>query len=166
MINAGVWLGSLVFFTFVAGPAFFSPALKELLQHAYFPGAAAQVLLARYFHAQYVCAAIALLHLAAERLYSGKPIQRFHSILLLSLACLSLVSGLWMQPRLKELHRVKYRTTSTPVERLEAAKSFALWHGVSQGTNLIAIAGVLVYFLGTASPEILPRCLGGTKIRS
>ena len=166
VINAAVWLGSLVFFTFVAGPAFFSPEMKDLLKHAYFPGAAAQVVLARYFQMQYFCAAIALLHLAAEWLYTGKPVQRFPSFLLLSLAGLSLASGLWLQPRLNELHQVKYRTTSTPVQRLEAAKSFAVWHGVSQGTNLVAIAGVLVYFLGTASPEILPRALGGTKIRS
>ena len=30
-LNAAVWLGGAVFFTFVAGPAFFSPALEPIL---------------------------------------------------------------------------------------------------------------------------------------
>jgi hypothetical protein len=166
VINAAVWLGSAVFFAFVAGPAFFSPEMKELLKHAYFPGAVAQVLVGRYFALQYVCAGIALLHLVAEWLYAGKPLQRFQSLLLLTISCLSLAGGLWLQPQLKELHQIQYRVTSTSAQRRSAAKSFALWHGISQGTNLIMIAGVLVYFLGSASPEILPRFLGGNKIRS
>ena len=165
VINAAVWLGSAVCFTFVAGPAFFSSEMKELLKHAYFPGAVAQVVLGRYFVLQCVCAGIAVLHLVGEWLYSGKEVWRFHTVLLLSLACLSLAGGWWLQPRLKELHQVKYRVTSTPAQRLAAARSFDVWHGLSQGANLVMIAGVLVYFLGSASPEILPRFLGGNKIR-
>jgi hypothetical protein len=166
MINAAVWLGSTVFFTFVAGPAFFSEEMRELLKHAFFPGAAAQVLLSRYFVLQYVCAGVALLHLAAERVYSGKQVQRFHAFLLVGISCLSLAGGVWIQPHLREWHQVKYRATSTPAQRRSAAESFQLWHGVSQGANLFVIAGILVYFLGSASPENLPRFLGGTKIRS
>jgi uncharacterized membrane protein len=165
MINAAVWLGSAVFFAFVLGPAFFSPEMNELLKHAYFPGAAAQVVTARYSVLQYVCAGVAVLHLVGEWLYTGKRIQRFQAILLLSLGCLSLASGLWLQPQLKELHQIKYRVTSTPTQRLTAARSFKLWHGVSQGTNLFMITGVLVYFLGNASPDVLPRLLGVNRIR-
>jgi len=165
VINAAVWLGSAVFFTFVAGPAFFSPAMSEVLKQAYFAGAVAQVVLARYFDLQYVCAAVAWLHLVAQWLYTGKQIRRFQAILLLGLTCLSLAGGLWLQPHLKQLHQTKYRVTSSSTQRLSAARSFSLWHGLAQGTNLILIAGVLVYFLGNASPEILPRVLGGDKVR-
>src|SRR5678816_4102246 len=48
IINAAVWFGSIVFFTFAAGPAFFTDEMIRLLGKAH-AGAAAQLVVHRYF---------------------------------------------------------------------------------------------------------------------
>ncbi len=48
LTNAAVWFGAAVFFTFVGGPAFFSPEMKHLLPPPY-NGAAAELMIARVF---------------------------------------------------------------------------------------------------------------------
>ena len=58
LMNAAVWFGAAIFFTFGIGAAAFSPEMKELLgpkNSPYFSGAIAQILIARYFHLQLLC---------------------------------------------------------------------------------------------------------------
>ena len=69
-------------------------------------GWAAQAILARFFILQYCCGAVGLAHLALEWLYCGKPLLQRNLGILLVLAGLALAGGLWMQPKLKELHHI------------------------------------------------------------
>src|SRR6266436_1420387 len=71
LLNAAVWFGAAIFFTFAAGPAVFSQDMKDALRqnNPYFYGAIAQVLISRYFRLQLICGVIALLHLVMESLY-------------------------------------------------------------------------------------------------
>src|SRR5580765_3504068 len=87
IVNAAVWFGSIIFFTFAAGPAFFSDEMIHLLGRPH-AGAAAQVIVHRYFLVQQWCAAIAIAHLIAEWLYTGRP---FHRLILLLLMALFLI---------------------------------------------------------------------------
>ena len=80
LLNAAVWFGGAMFFTWVAAPAVFSPEMKDLLgpkNYPYYSGAVAQIVVARYFVLQYVCGAIALLHLFFEWMFLGKAVQKF-----------------------------------------------------------------------------------------
>jgi hypothetical protein len=82
ILNAAVWFGTAIFFSFGVGLAPFSQEMKNLLGQAnypYFSGAIAQILIARYLNFQVVCAAVAALHLAAEWLYLGKRPYKFQA---------------------------------------------------------------------------------------
>jgi hypothetical protein len=160
VVNAAIWFGAAIFFTFGAGPAFFSPEMKRLLPGPYH-GAAAILVIERYFIFQHVCGAIALVHMVTEVLYLGRPWPRLTAWVLSILFALGLFGGLWMQPKLKGLHLAKTDLThqgiaSTAESRAVADRSFRIWHGVSQMTNLLMIGGLLYYLwrVTAASPAL------------
>ncbi len=168
--NAAIWLGSAIFFTFCVAPAvFYSPELKELFGLAFREnaGAIAQVLLQYFFRMQYVCAGIAVAHLVAEYLYTRRPVGRLRLQLLGWVILLGLVGGLYLQPKLQQLHRIRSAVTSTPAQKEEARISFARWHGVSQVVNLVAMAGLLGYFWRLTNPPspTAPRFFSENKFK-
>lgn len=162
-MNAAIWFGGAVFFTFVAGPVFFSEETKKIIA-PYWAGAVAQLLLKKYFILHYCCAVVAFLHLFAEWLYSGRPFHRISVMVITSLLLLGLAGGVWLQPKLKELHRNKYWGTS-PAIKEQAAKSFGPWHGVAQTINLIMLGGLLFYLWRLTAPPPSTRFLGTPKFR-
>jgi len=161
VLNAAVWLGAAIFFTFAAAPAFFTEEIKSIkLLHPFWPGLMAQQVLGRYFYLQQICAVIAVVHLVAEWFYLGRPLQRFHVVLLGGLFFVSFAGGLWLQPKLHHLHLVKYSMNEQyqPVprsieERTAAVDSFKRWHRVAMATNLLALAGLIVYFWRVTHPS-------------
>jgi hypothetical protein len=157
--NAAIWFGSAIFFTFVVGPAFFSDAMMTLLGgenravgRAY-AGAAVQLVITRYFWLHHICGVIALLHLLAEFLYMGKPLQRLTLYLLLGMFALGMLGGFWFQPKLHQLHREMYSKTSTTEKVQQATKSFWAWHGWSRVLDLIITAGVAAYLWRVTTPS-------------
>ena len=146
VLNAAVWLGASVFFTFIAGPAFFSEDMLAVLGRPH-AGAAAQVVLARYFLVHEVCALLALTHLILEGLYLGRPIWRWTLALLAALLLLVCIGDYGIQPKLHSLHRAMYRPGAPAAVQQMAGRSFRGWHGVSQVLNLIVVAGVFGYYL-------------------
>src|SRR5690606_24060690 len=101
------WFGSVIFFTFAAGPAFFTDEMVRRLTKPY-AGAAAQLLVHRYFIVQEWCAAIAIAHLIAEWLYTGRPFHRLVLLLLMALFVIGLLGGYVLRPRMQELHLKRY----------------------------------------------------------
>ena len=144
ILNAAVWFGSIIFFTFAAGPAFFSDEMIHLLGKAY-AGAAAQVVIHRYFLMQQWCAGIAIAHLIAEWLYTGRPFHRLVLLLLMALFLMGLLGGYVLQPRMRDLHLRKYAAQTSPEVKASAGRSFSILHGTAQALNLLVIGGVLVY---------------------
>jgi hypothetical protein len=169
ILNAAVWLGGGIFFSVALAPAIFSKEMEGVLGHEYYPyfsGAIAQVLIARYFHLQLVCALVALIHFMAEWLYLGKSAQALWLGLVISLFSLGIVGGFWLQPRLKELHTIRY-AVNTPRETRDAAtQSFRTLHGASQGINLLMLCGLAVYFWHLANPPDPTRFLSAATFRS
>lgn len=167
-MNAAVWLGAAMFFTFGAGPAFFSPEMQALLDknYPYYSGGVAQIVIARYFHWQLACSLIALVHLVAEWLYLGRTPPKFTAALLGVILCLGLAGGFFLQPKLKSLHQIKYSPAATPAQRSEAASSFRGWHGASQAMNLFVLLGITIYCWRTANPSDPTRILPAAKFKS
>lgn len=168
-MNAAVWFGAAVFFTFAAGPAFFKPELKASLGEVW-PGVIAMMVVERYFVLQYICSILAIVHLFAEWLYLGKPLHRLTTSVLATLFVLAFAGGLWLQPRLKTLHEVKYGygrgAAASTAQRDQAGKRFRALHGVSQSLNLAALCGLAVYMWRVTSPPNGPRFVPAAKFRS
>lgn len=150
ILNAAIWCGASVFLL-LGLPAVFSEDLKKALGPMGPPGVgwAAELIIGRYFILQYCCGAIGLAHLVLEWLYSGKPLLQRNLAILVVLIGLALAGGLWMQPKLKDLHRTKY-FGATPAAREQADRTFKAWHGASECGNLIAISGLMVYLWRTS----------------
>ena len=175
VINAAVWLGAAVFFT-LGAPALFTTEAKAVLGETQ-AGIAAMMLLSRYFALQYWCGAIAVIHQLAEWVYLGRSLQRGTLGVLLAVYALALLGGLWLQPKLRELHEVKYgyqkveggyvRGSLPPKERQEvAAAAFRRWHGVSMVFNLFILGGLVFFTWRVTSPVALPRFVPTNKFRS
>lgn len=168
-MNAAVWFGAAVFFTFWSGSAPFSADMKTLLgarNYPYFSGAIAQILITRYFSLQIVCSVIAIVHLLAEWLYLGRFPQNSRLALLLGLCLAVMAGGFWLQPRMKALHATKYALNQPAQARESAARSFRAWHGVSMGVNLLVVAGLAVYLWRVANPSDETRFVSAVKFRS
>jgi hypothetical protein len=169
LANAAVWLGGAIFFTFVAGPAFFTEEMKQMIPPPY-NGAAAMLVIERFFIMQHWCGAIAIAHLVAEWLYAGKPLQKLTIYMLVGIVALNFLGAFWLQPYMKSLHAKKYASkyglTVSPVEVEKATRSFGAWHGVSQCFNLMIMAGLLVHFWRLSGQGGSPRPIPAPKFRS
>ena len=166
ILNAAVWLGTAVFFTFGAGFVPFSQEMRNLLganNFPYFSGAIAQILIARYYYFQAGCALVAVVHLLAEWLYLGKYPQKLQAGLLIGLAAAVLLGGSWFQPRLRALRAAQYGINTGPEIREAAARSFKAWHGVAQVVNLLVVGGVAVYLWRAANPFDQTRFVSAVK---
>ena len=98
------------------------------------------------------CAAIAIAHLIAEWLYTGRPFHRLILILLMGLFVIGILGGYVLQPRMHELHLRKYAVQTSPEVKQSASRSFAILHGTAQMLNLLVIGGVLVYLWHVTKP--------------
>jgi len=168
IVNAAVWLGGSVFFTFAAGQVAFSPGMKALLGEAnypYYSGAIAQLLIGKYFSLHVICGFIALGHLLTEKVYLGRPTRRGTLWLLLALLGFGLLGGWWLQPRMKELHLTKYALNLGQEERDKAASSFRLWHALSQVANVGVLIGLTVYTWQANHPPDPTRFVSPMKFR-
>lgn len=166
--NAAVWFGTAVFHTFFAAPAFSSDEMQAVLGAKNFPyygGVISQLLLARYFQVNLVCAVIALLHLLAERLYLGRAAKKIWTVVIVTLFWISLLGVFWLAPKLRELHQARYQVSTPPAQREAAARSFRLWYGVFQGLNFFILVGVGGSLWRATHPPDDLRFVGSTKFR-
>jgi Domain of unknown function (DUF4149) len=168
-MNAAVWFGGAVFFTFAAAPNFFSPEMLDLFggrDHPYaraWSGQAAQLVLRSYFHTSLVCALVAVAHFAVEWLYTGRRLGRLLAGLLAGMLVLTLLGGFWLQPKLKALHIERYGVRSTPEQKDAAIRSFKRWHGVSQGLNFLLLIGLAAHLWKVVNPPDSVRFVGATS---
>jgi hypothetical protein len=147
-VNAAIWLGAAIAFTFVAIPAVFSHEMKQLFQPDVesIYGRIAMVLFGRFFVLQYVCGLIAAVHALAGAVYLSRPLRSLTNYALLGLMGVALISGFWLQPKIRHLHGEKYDPRTTAVQKEDVIRSHKVYHGLSQVLNLVALAGLTVYF--------------------
>lgn len=171
VMNAAIWFGAVLFFTVGVLPALTAPALTDLFGGARNPlapayaGLALELLLERYHPLNYVCGGVAAAHLLIEWLYSGKPARAFMVYLVLTLLALGLLHGLVLQPKLNELHRIRYGRGPTPEQRAKAAKMFQVLHRAAGIMNYALAAGLFFYTWRVAIPGESARPASPRKIR-
>jgi hypothetical protein len=168
MLNAAIWLGAAIFCTLGVLPLVNSQKMMSLLGQAYFPymsGGIIRLIIVRLFYWQIACAVIAWLHLVLEWLYLGRTPRRRWVALLTLLFSASLITGLWLNPKLTRLHRSQHALNLTAGAREAAAKGFRFWDGVFQAVNVMLIGGVAVYFWRLTTNEDAPRFVTPVKFR-
>jgi hypothetical protein len=171
ILNAAIWLGAAIFFTCGIGPAVFSQDMRDVLHLArepdfrFYAGGVALVFIKRYFILQYVCGAVALLHLGAERFYLGRKAGRAVAAFLIVIFALGLAGGFWLQPKMQVLRQAKY-SAPTPEQKEQAGRSFDIWHGVSQAGNLGIMLGLVFYLVHVTRPAEAGRYNSMSKFRS
>ena len=141
VLNAAVWFGAVVFFTVVAGPAFFSGEMAGFLPRPH-AARAAEIVVARLVSLQEWCAVIALLHLLVEHLYFGRRSGRLVLGILIGMLAVNVIAGWWLLPKMNGLQRIRYSPQASEVQRAGAKSAFDLWHGLSQLGNLLVMSGV------------------------
>lgn len=167
LMNAAVWFGASVFFLLGVAPAFFSAEMKKHFGQIW-TGIIAFIVFGRYFALQYWCGAIALAHHLAEWVYLGKPLQRLTLTIVLIVFGFGLVGGLVVQPKLERLHAIKYGKSEvySDVQKAQAARSMAIWHGASRVTGILSLIGLGVYLWRMGNPPNPPRFVPSTTFRS
>lgn len=174
-LNAALWFGATLFFTFAVGPAFFSPETLALFGAAqnegtarFYAGSVAQIALERYFVVQYICGGIALLHLLVDWLYTGRKAQSLQKYVVYGLCVLVLIGGLVIQPALHKYHQIQYGVGGrvTIQQAQQARQSFRTLHVVSMIMNYLVVGGALFYFCkmlpGDSTPRFVSRSKYGT----
>jgi hypothetical protein len=168
-MNAAVWFGAAVFWLLGAGAGATSGDMLVLLGSKNFPYYSieiAQIIATRYFYAHFVCAAIALLHLAAEWLYFGNAPRRSWLALLAGLVLIGVIESNWLAPRFHRLNVASHAANRGPAEREQASRSFRTWQATAKVLNLFLIAGLGVYLWRVANPPDPMRFVSATKFRS
>ena len=151
-LNAAVWLGGAVFFTFIAGPAFFSPALDPILPKPE-DGIAARYLIGKFTTFQIACASIALGTMVIGWRWYARRFRAPQALVLGTVILLIGVSMVWIMPKLDALHHAKYADhfglNITDEAQKAAAKQFGPLHGLSQAGNLLVLLGLTAQFILT-----------------
>jgi hypothetical protein len=169
IFNASVWFGAAVLFICALHPVPFSDDMKQLLgsrNYPYFSEAIAQLLTARYYPLQLVCAFVAWLHLLAERLYLGKTPSTLRLGLLTGLFAISLAGATFIHPKLKEANTIRYGVNTSAQARQAAAERFIFWQRIFQMTNVLALGGIAVYLWRVANSPEPARFTSSSKFRS
>lgn len=167
-MNAAVWLGTAIFFTFGVEPACFSADMQASLgvpAASYYPGAAAGVLMSGYYHLTLACGVVALLHFLAEWLYMGRPRRKFSFGLVAGLFALTLIGSNAIQPSLVRLNHSHYSARTPPADRESAGKSFRLLNAAGIALNLISIGGLVLYVFRVSSPSDTLRFVRPVQFR-
>jgi hypothetical protein len=80
--------------------------------------------------------------------------------------CLGLLGGVVVQPRLKQLHAVKYSSSEPESRKSAASRSLYIWHRVSEVTGLLVVGGLGWYLWRMGNPPNAPRYAPSSKFRS
>jgi hypothetical protein len=153
--NAALWFGTIAFQLFVSSPAMGSAEMQQLLGPKNFPffsAAISHVISARCYTLFLVCSVIALLHLGADWLYSGKHPKRASLVLVFALFLCGELQSRVLQPKLQALlleqHRPGVRTGEPARNSLPAG----VWPALSTAVNLLLLGGLCRYLWQMAHP--------------
>ncbi|MFQ5544305.1 MAG: DUF4149 domain-containing protein [Nitrospiria bacterium] len=140
LLSLVIWIGGIVFFSFVAAPAIF----KTL------PRAQAGDVVAKifpiYYKIAYVCGPLSLGTLLGVSIQkASSPVWNFLCIALMTV--LTFYSGIVIGRKVRQLKKER-NAASTDVIQQEKEKAFKKLHGISMALNmLVLMIGMILIFL-------------------
>ena len=140
ILSLVVWLGGMIFFSFIAAPGIFKSLPRETA------GDVVGIIFPRYWIMGYVCSITAITTIAAlsvqERAYPWLRIS-----LLLLMAILAFYSGMPVGTKARDV-KAQIRMIEEPLQKEKLKQEFKTLHAKSAILNgLIIILGVVVIFL-------------------
>lgn len=168
ILNAGVWLGTEVFWICGVQPAVFSSGMAAQLGQGnfpYFSGVISHVLSQNYYRLYIACGIVALIHWCCERIYFGRSTRKHALGLVLALVAAGVVCSHWLEPRQWELHRREHAVNLQPADREAAAHSRRIWQSVSHAVNFVVLVGLVVYVWRVNTPVDTPRFVSSVQLR-
>jgi hypothetical protein len=169
LLNAALWFGASVFCSTGLLAAVNSREFGAVVGQQFYPqmsGALMLIVFSRLFYLQIFFAFLAGGHQALEWLYLGRILRRRWVGLLALLLLVSVGSGFWLMPKLKQLHAAQHLPQITEVERTQLERRFGLWHGVFQAVNVVTILGIGAYLVRVSRVQDEPRFVSPFKFRS
>ena len=169
VFNAAVWFGAVVFYLFGVSVLLNSTEAQALFgaDHSdFFSRASQQIIQDRFYTIQWICAAVALVHIWTERWYLGRRTRRRWDGLLLGALILSLWGDNSLVSRLRQLHNGQHARDASPQLREASARSFRNWQRVATAMHLYLLFGAGACLWRAANPESGPRFLSTNKLRS
>ncbi len=161
LFNAAVWFGTIAFQLIASSPAMASGEMQQLLgpkNFPYFSAAIGHVISSRCYTVFLICSLVALLHLGAEWLYSGKHPKRGGLILVFALFLCGELQSHVLQPKLQALlleqHRPGIRTSAAPT---------GVWPTLATAVNILLLAGLSRYLWQVANPAEEMHFVGSTS---
>ncbi|MDG2214738.1 MAG: DUF4149 domain-containing protein [Verrucomicrobiota bacterium] len=149
-LNAAIWLGGAVFFTFIAGPAVFSSELETILPKPE-NGIAARFMISKFAAFQMACATLSVISLLLNWRFNLLGHLKHLTLLLFFILLFLGLGVLFLTPKMDALFQLKYADyfglQPTSEEKESASKAFGQLHGISQVGNLLVLIGLLVNFI-------------------
>lgn len=138
-----IWIGSLVFFSFIAAPSLFKALPPE------FAGRAVGAIFPKYFPLGYLCGFVALFAAIFSAARTGVwPL--FKIAILLVMLTLAIWNGLMTHPRARAIkEEIQTETGKTDVTLLQ--REFTHTHRISVAQNILVLLLGLILLLATAS---------------
>lgn len=141
LLSVVIWIGSIIFFSFVAAPAIFKMLPRETA------GDLVAKIFPQYYKVGSLCGVLALLSLWSFSSGSTTETSRLASLGLMTL--LSFFSALRIGPSVRRL-KADLRAAEEGPDREEKQKQFSRLHGFSMILNMIVLLVGLIY-LGLTS---------------
>jgi hypothetical protein len=155
LFNAAVWFGTIAFQLFLSSPAMRSADMQQLLgpkNFPYFSAAIGHVISARCYTVFLVCSLVALLHLGADWLYTGKHPKRGSLALVFAFFLCGELQSHVLQPKLQALLLEQHRPGVRTGEPTRSPTAIWVWPALSTAVNLLLLGGLCRYLWQVANP--------------
>ncbi|MFQ5598132.1 MAG: DUF4149 domain-containing protein [Nitrospiria bacterium] len=140
-LSIGIWIGSIVFFTFVAAPKIFKALPRQMA------GDVVGRIFPQYYKIGLVCGAISIVTL----ILMPSPVRPVGRILVLSMMVLLTAYAVFrVGPRVRRLKN-ELKEAKAGVEREMKERAFRRLHGFSMVLNMIVLMVGFVFLFLTAS---------------
>jgi len=138
ILSLVIWLGSIIFFSFIGAPSVFKLLSKELA------GEVVSDIFPKYYAIGYVCTPIllgSLLYLGYVK--NALASLRYPVMILICVVACSFYSGLVVSNKARAI-KMEIKSTMNEAEKTQLGKKFRKIHGLSMILNLFNLIGGLL----------------------
>lgn len=142
LLSIVIWIGSIIFFSFVSAPAIFKALPRETA------GDVVAQIFPKYYRTGAICGATALITLLVLS-HETESHPTFRLIALGIMTLITFYSSLFVGPKVRQLKAELRQAKDGPEKAIKQA-AFSRLHGLSMGLNMLVLAIGLLFLFMTA----------------